>query len=247
MKRLLALSLVLLFSLPLSGCLKTRSQLREDDPMAAGIPNQPEPVRDRGGYVVDELKSEITRLTGRIEDMERELKDQQEANEERGKGPDAEDLEKRIVELENAQAAMLEAIRKIEKSAPPPDAGDSFEKAKDAYRSKDYEGAINHLNVYLRNSGAKNAEEATFLRGESYFSLKQYKKAIIDYSKFPEKFNRSRLLPEALWKIGQCFDSLGMREDAQAFYQELVDKFPKSGRTDQARRKLGGGGSKGKR
>src|SRR2546430_4072231 len=47
------------------------------------------------------------------------------------------------------------------------------------------------FSTYLKSPAAKKAEEATFLRGESYYKLKQYKKAIVDYSKLTEKYTRS--------------------------------------------------------
>jgi len=76
------------------------------------------------------------------------------------------------------------------------------------------------------------------MRAEAYYQLKQYKKAIVDYSKFPEKFTTSKKMPVALLKIGQSFDALGMRDDAKSFYQELIEKFPKSQEAKKARSKL---------
>ncbi|HTL12277.1 MAG TPA: tetratricopeptide repeat protein [Bdellovibrionota bacterium] len=239
MKKVVLLCVGLSLACSTGACLKTRAQLKDDDD-SGSMPNQPEAVKPQGGYVVDELKSEITRLTGRVEDLEHQLKEARESAQEKDKGPNPKDLEKRIGELENAQANMLETIQKMEKNSQSRGGGEgAFEKAKASFKEKDYEGAINHLNVYLRDSDADKAEEATFLRGEAYYSLKQYKKAIVDYSKFPEKYNKSKLLPEALWRIGQSFDNLGMKDDASAFYQELIEKFPKNSRADAARRKLG--------
>ena len=93
------------------------------------------------------------------------------------------------------------------------------------------------MNTYLKNTKAKQHEEATFIRAESYYSLAQYKKAIVDYSKFPEKFTKSKRMPLALYKIGLSFEHLGMKEDAKGFYQELVEKFPKSPEGVKARAK----------
>jgi len=49
-----------------TACLKTRSQLREDE----SAPQSVQAVEPKGGYAVDELKQEIVRLTGRIEELE---------------------------------------------------------------------------------------------------------------------------------------------------------------------------------
>src|SRR4051812_29870069 len=106
---MIALSAAL--SLSAASCLKTRAQLREDgggsedraDAVASGrpVPSQVQDVKPEGGYVLDEIKSEITRMNGRIEDMERSQKQSE------GGSSSKEDLKKldaRISELEKAQA-----------------------------------------------------------------------------------------------------------------------------------------------
>jgi TolA-binding protein len=64
------LAMVVVLALSMTGCLKTRAQLREDaeDGSRPAAPIQE--VKPQGQYVVDELKSEITRLEGRVEDLE---------------------------------------------------------------------------------------------------------------------------------------------------------------------------------
>ena len=66
-------------ALSTSGCLKTRAQLKEeseDKETSKGVPAQPlQEVQPQGQYVVDELKDEMTRMEGRIEDLERAQKD----------------------------------------------------------------------------------------------------------------------------------------------------------------------------
>src|SRR4051794_12953208 len=85
----------------LSGCLKTRAQLR-DDGDAGPVPperGQVEAVQPQGAYVIDELKSEITRLQGRIEDLERTQRDSHAATS-KADLDQQKKLETRIVELE---------------------------------------------------------------------------------------------------------------------------------------------------
>jgi TolA-binding protein len=147
-------------------------------------------------------------------------------------------LEARIEELEHAQASMIETIKKLQSATPPADPAELFEKGKNQHAAGNHEAAIDALSAYLKSSKPKQAEEATFLRGESLYETKQYQKAIGDYSKFPEKYTKSKKMPYVLMKIGQSFDALGMRDDAKAFYQELVEKFPKSPEAKKARKKI---------
>jgi tol-pal system protein YbgF len=236
-------SLVLLSALlavSMSGCLKTRAQLNQDrdEDTRRPQPAHVEEVKPQGQYVIDEIKSEMTRLQGRVEDLERSQKESGQASN-RAHAEEMKKLEGRIVELEQAQANMLEELKKVRDNAQAnADPNEAFEKAKASYDSKQYDAAIDGFTLYLKNSKAKRAEEAHFFRGESFFQLKQYKKAIVDYSKFPEKYTSSKRLPDALYKIGLSFDALGMKSDAQGFFAEVVEKFPKSAEAKKAKTKL---------
>lgn len=227
--------------LMLSGCLKTRAQLRDDGDSGPQQPEkaQVEDVRPQGQYVIDEVKSEITRLEGRIEDLERSKADPTAAQANQKANADQfKKLEIRMVELENAQANILEELKKLRDNAPPADPAGTYEKAKAQFDAGQFDGAVESFSSYLKISKAKKAEDATFYRGESYFALKQFKKAIVDYSKFPEKYTKSKRMPAALYKIGLAFESLGMKSDAQGFFAEIVEKYPKSSEAKKARSKL---------
>lgn len=217
----------------LSGCLKTRAQLRSDNPSvlsaspSTSTPSRVEPVYGQGGYVIDELKVEIARLTGRIDELERS---QQQSTTQGAAGAAATSsaLDTRLNELEADRTRMMEAIKRLQDNLPPPDPDADLERGRKEFQSKNYSAAITTLTKYLRTPGVKKIEEGTFLRAEAYFEQKEFKKAIIDYSQFPEKFTQSKLLPAALYKIGLSFDALGMKNEAKAFYQELQDRHPRS-------------------
>lgn len=235
MKRIALLSFCLVLSLSTSACLKTRAQLREtQDDAAKPIGNAPQPaqvqdVAPAGSYALDEMKTEMTRLNGRIEDLERSRQDA--SGDKDARKEEIKKLETRIVELEQAQAQLLEAFKKMQDTnvVAAKDPTEAFESGKTNFASQNYDAAIDNMSAYLKSPKAKvHVEEATFIRAESYFALKQYKKAIVDYSKFPEKFSNSRKMPAALLKIGQSFEALGMKDDAKGFYQELVEKYPRS-------------------
>lgn len=191
----------------------------------------------QGGYAIDEMKSEMTRLDGRIEDLERAQKTQAD----KPGTPTPEEykkLETRVTELEQAQANMLDAIKKMQENPPAgADPADLLKKGKNQVEAGNVDGSVETFGSCIKNAKGKIAEECTFLRAESYYSLKDYKKAIVDYSKFPEKYTRSTYMPKALYRIGQSFDALGMKDDAKGFYQELVEKFPKSPEAKKARSK----------
>ncbi len=215
----------------LPACLKTRAQVRTDSPDEA--PKSSELLASQAA-AIDELKTELARLTGRLEELER-AQGQASKNEGTAHLEAVKKLETRLNELEQAQIETLENLKKVQTSSPAADPVSWLEQGKSRLISGDLEGAAEALSEYLKSSKPRQAEEATFLRGEAYFGLKQYKKAIIDFSKFPERFQKSRKMPEALYKIGLSFDALGMREDARNFFQELIEKFPKTAEAKKAK------------
>ena len=245
-RSLIVLGTTFILAISQTACLKTRAQLREEggdsgepsgQSAAASANAKVSDLQPQGGYALDEMKGEMTRLQGRLEDLER----QQKQNAANPAGPNKDDvkkLETRIVELEQAQANMLDAIKKIQETpVAAADPSELIEKGRNQIEAGNNEGAVETLTAALKTAKGKKAEEATFLRGEAHFAAKDYKKAIVDYSKFPEKYTRSSNMPKALLRIGTCFDALGMKEDAKGFYQELVEKYPKSPEAKKAKAK----------
>jgi len=189
-------------------------------------------------YVVDELKAEIARLSGRIEDLERgRAENAQTAN---SQAPTLQALDGRVSELEKGQLAILEVLKGKGKATTTPSAGGAAEVAQEGnalergralFQAGKFEPAIEALKQFLEENPkgrGPQTEECIYLLGESYFLLKQYQASIVEYSKLPEKFPNSKRLPGALLRIAQAFESMGLHEDAKGFYLELMDKYPKS-------------------
>jgi len=232
----------------LSGCLKTRAQLRNQSQNEAtqaqdgSVPVRVTDVQSDNGQraVVDELKTEITRLNGRLEDLERTNQDlnQKTGNNEKNKEEENKKLEARIHELETSQLQLIDALKKKEKEAPKVEPVERFNYGKALFAKKKYTESIEAMSDYLKFPKGKSREDALYVRAESYSATNQHKKAIIDYSEINEKFPKSKKMPKVLYKIAMSFDALGMKSDAKVFYQELVDKFPKSAEAKKAQTKI---------
>ncbi len=231
-----------------SACLTTRSQLKKtgidgDDPVGATQPAEVSDVEPKGNYALDEIKGEITRLNGRIEDLERARgTEADQALSEKKKQEVFDQMERRITELETAQVELIEQLKAVQGAAQSRTAANSASQVDEA-RTKisqgDRESAITLLDQYLSTPKASRSEEATFLRGEAHYDLKQYRKAIADYGQFTEKFTKSKLMPKVLYKLGLSFRAINSKEDATVFLQELVDKHPSSAEAKKARALLG--------
>lgn len=221
---------LILFPFLSTGCLKTRSDLKEDDKIE-------EKVKTNTASV-DEIRNEITMMNGRISDIERN-----QAQSPGGPDPVTEEtiklLERRIVEMEQRQVALTEELKSLQASTPPLDRNSIFQIGQKQFEAGRFRDAITNFNRYLNAPKGQHREEAIWLRGESYRSDQDYKKAIIDYSKILEKYPKSELQPGALLRTGDCFQALGMKDDAKAFWQELISKFPESKEAAVARDNLG--------
>jgi len=239
-------ALTAIFMLSASGCLKTRAGLRNDVAPGAregaaapssGVPVKVTEVEAQNQRVVEEMKSEIARLTGRLDELDRTNQEltQSAGRREAAKLEETRKLEARIQELESSQEQMLEALKKKEREAPPKtEPVAHFEDGKALHDAKKHSEAVPQLTEYLKFPKGKHREEALFLRADSYYALTQYKKAIIDYSDLHDNFPRSKRMPQVLMRIGLSFEAMGMKADAKVFFQELVDKYPKSSEAKKA-------------
>ena len=256
MKFVQLLIIVFLSMAALSACVTTRSELNErreqQDEVApvkseniqtsepavveATRPSPLIPVPANSQYGIEEMRAELAKLSGKIEEMEQEKKTQETAHvEEQNK------LQAKIDEL----AKQLKEKEEQNNGPVVPEGKTPLQAAKDEYFAGNHEKAIQFLDPFLKNNDSgKDVEEAIFVRGESYFKLKQYKKAIVDYSKISEKFPKSKFTSKALLKIAECFEAMEMKEDAKAFYQDLFDKYPKTVEGKLAKKKLSGKTSK---
>jgi len=216
MKRIVPLLVIATLS---ASCLTTRSQLRN---------NSSQDTYSSQSSAVDEMKVEIARLSEKVEELQK------------GDGNNRMmDIEKRLTEIENTQMESLSRLKTSDQPQTGKEPVQKFVRGIIAFNSGDYSTAIDKLSEYLAHSKSKNhLQEATYLRGESYFALKRYKKAIVDFSRFPETWTKSRRVPLALYRIAVSFEGLGMKGDAKAFYQDLVARYPKSPEARKAKKAL---------
>jgi len=188
----------------------------------------PQPKTDPTTLSEDELRAELAKTSGRVEELEHEqaLKEKTSAEELKKAQERIEALEKQLKELTPETVSV-------------PAGKTPFEAGKDAFLAGKWDEAITFLSQFLANQeSGKQVEEATFLRGESHFKKLQYNKAILDYSKFPERFQKSSFHPKALLKIAESFEATGRKDDAKVFYSDLVEKFPKTAEGKIAKKKL---------
>ncbi len=84
---------------------------------------------------------------------------------------------------------------------------------------------------------AKKAE-AQFLIADTFFVEGDYKRAATEYNSVRKRYASSPLVPDALLKMGMCFEKLALVDDAKLFYRTLTKQFPKSDAAKKATERL---------
>jgi tol-pal system protein YbgF len=85
---------------------------------------------------------------------------------------------------------------------------------------------------------SKNADNAQFWIGETYYREKWYEKAIVEYQKVIEKYPKGNKVPASLLKQGLSFLNLGQKSNARLILNELTTKYSKSNESKIAKQKL---------
>ncbi len=68
----------------------------------------------------------------------------------------------------------------------------------------------------------------TFAEAEALFKAGSFRDAILEYEKYRTSTPKGKNVAESTYKIGVCFQELGLPDDARAFYEEVVSRFPKT-------------------
>lgn len=232
-----------LISCLLTSCLRTRAPLQPDTDegveWSKPIPVASiKPVEPLGRYALDEVKEELTRLGGRLEDLERTQAESEKEKKNQISQRSWAQLEERVSHLEKTLSTMTDQLDALGEKVSLLEPEDFLSQAREFYKKGNYARATELLGKYLKSPQAKKREEALWLRGESFFKLKEYKKSIVEFSRLTEKYASSSKTPWAIYKIGLCFDELGLKEDAKGFYRELIQKFPQSPEAKKAKEKI---------
>jgi TolA-binding protein len=87
-------------------------------------------------------------------------------------------------------------------------------------------------------ASAAASEKDPFASAEDKFGKKAWREAILDYQRYRKDNPKGKQFSTATYKIGASFQELGMVDEARAFYEEVVSKFPKSKDATRANAKL---------
>lgn len=236
----MSVSILILAVISLTGCMKTRSQLRQEGSAPESSVSSDEQTSAPGkpsGYQMEEIRTELTRISGKTEELEHKLQGHnitaiQEA---------VSRLKVQMDDIEKNQVLVMSELKDLKdlqsaKAAEEDEKVNIKSKPKDtlarAFQLLEDEKAEEAYSLFHKASEAglakKEKSEAYFGMGSALFKQKEYRKAIVDLSKVQEINSKSARIPAALLLIGKSFDKLNMKKEAAGFYQELSEKYPTS-------------------
>jgi tol-pal system protein YbgF len=96
-------------------------------------------------------------------------------------------------------------------------------------RAKQYDKALDAFTAFLvRYPDHEYADQAMFLRGESFYGKGTHGRAAEQFQGLLARFPLSNRAPDALLRLGLCQRRLGAEEQAQHTFAELQQRYPKS-------------------
>ncbi|MGZ3689881.1 MAG: tetratricopeptide repeat protein [Pseudobdellovibrio sp.] len=227
MKKLVAAALVTLL---FSGCLVTRSEVGQmDQDNTYGQKNASnqnaaaQKIVDAGAVpanqvvnpVVDEKDELIRNLSGRVEVLENQLTALQKDRDDEKK-----QNEQKLATLQEAITKLATQEQADEKAAP---------NEKDNELVSSDEAAAKKAGTSKKDTKApvtkSDNKMSPYEAAEQYFAKKEWKKAILSFHQYTDEAPKGKLVPDAKYKIGVCFQELGMKDEAMAYYEEVAANY----------------------
>ena len=182
------------------------------------------------GTEVEELKRSVDTLSGRLDEMDRQVKQA----------------------LEEAKAARSEA-NQTPGAAPSggqpnastgPAPGDSLEvqayrAAHTKWREGDAAGCVDLFGKFLQTYPASEyADDATYWLADCYFKQGNFSAAVLRFDDVARNFPSGDKAPDALYRQGEALLRMGHGTAAGNAFEKVIRDYPNSARAPEAKRQL---------
>lgn len=210
-----------------TGCLQTRSTAKDQEEKQV-LQRQVHTLQTTTAEVSQrftEIDEDLRKLNGRIETVESRTQQMATRNEQSGQGQDL-----KTKELEERLKLYQQAITKLDMQV------------------SELTAQMATLQHQVRSNpqgsssggGAKETPLSALEEANKLFDSKKWQEAALAYERYRKIAPKGKSIPTATYKIGVCFQELGSNEDARAFYEEVIAKFPKSADAKKAKTRLAG-------
>ncbi len=114
-----------------------------------------------------------------------------------------------------------------------------YDKARKLLEQKDYLASIDEFKKFLKKYPLSDyADNAQYWIGESYYALRKFDQAILEFDVVRRKYPKGDKVPAALLKQGFAFAELGDKVDARLILRDLIDRYSSSPEALKAKEKL---------
>lgn len=203
-----------------TGCLKTRSDVKETETkqvMAQQVTTLQRTNADTANRIA-ELEQEIREMNGKIEVLENKLSRQ---------NPEADKL------MKNMNEQVGEANKKLSAYQ------EELVKQEGVIKQLTHEVETLKAEAVAAKTAERETERKTPLQlADDYFKQSDWKKAIIQYQKYRDENPKGKKVAESTYRIAYAFSELGMKDEAKTFYEEVIAKFPASLEAKKAKNKI---------
>ncbi len=159
---------------------------------------------------------------------------------ESGLKKNGEDTERRLTELQGAEAVKAaEAKKKADELKRPDDKKEFFALAQAKAKAKDLPLARQLYGEFLKRWPKDELTgDAHFGLGESYYVEDRCREALFEYGKVIQEHAKSHDAPTAYLRSSECFKKLKMNDESKMALEELTRQFPKSDAAKTAKVRL---------
>lgn len=213
---------------------------------------------------IDQMRGEMQKLQGRLEDNERISKRvvERDLGEQDTMKRGVADLSKKVTDLEMTVRAQQEYLG-MEPGQRAPQSGAAVQpgqvqsapsvpvepaKPKDVelydnslalYKNGKFEDAIVGFKDYLKKfPKSDHADNAQFWVGESYFALRQYEQAILAFNDVIKKYPKGNKVPNALLRQSLAFIEINDKTSAKLLLRKIVKEYPNTSEAKIASKRL---------
>ncbi|MEO8700988.1 MAG: tol-pal system protein YbgF [Kofleriaceae bacterium] len=109
------------------------------------------------------------------------------------------------------------------------DAANDYRAAVELVKSGDHDKSVAALRAFLGKYPRHDyADNAQYWLGEAFYAHKDYKEALVEFRNVIETYPRGNKVPDALLKVGYCYQALGQTDKARAVLEQVVNLYPKT-------------------
>ena len=221
----------------LSGCVFNSTQVKQEQETPTAI-SDAQITCANNAQSIEELKAENAKIRGELEKLTY-LVEQRAAT--TNNANVAESQKMQDVKLEQ-EAPTSPAPATAPVAAPTPtitsDIDELYKLARKNHEQKKYAEAEKYYNAMIGGKSAWFDEKARFFLGKMYTDQGEYKKAIITFQDFADKYPKSKNIANAVYAQADCFIALDQKQEAKVFFNDVIQRFPRTKEATQAKQRL---------